>query len=635
MPQTQNFPFLLPKQFKYHRLTSAKLHTILCLLLVVLVFSVPQDSSAASTPSEPLQFSLPLTNVYAREKIELSGSWKYIIDPHQVGLSKPGNRIRNFPRDLVAKGNELVEYEFDSAPEIQVPGDWNTQIPELAWYEGLVWYRKSFEVTPKDNKRYFLYFEGANYWTRAHLNGKRLGEHNGGFTPFAYEVTGLLEAGRNSLVVAVDNTRSEDSIPALDFDWKNYGGITRPVYLVETSSTYIDDYQVWLTEPDHNSEHWIEARVKLGGSNVIKQDVAFDIPELNIRQNKKTDDKGWAEFRIKPKELKLWSPNQPYLYAINFKSESDEIHDDIGFRTISVKGEKILLNNTPVFLKGISLHEESIGKNGNRTLDWSSAEKLLGEAKALGCNYVRLAHYPHSEKMTRLADRMGLLVWSEIPMWQKINFQSTATFELAQKMLVENIHRDKNRASIIIWSVANETPINELRLKFITQLIAQVRELDPTRLVSAAMDKSKIDGNTIIVEDPLGEFLDILAINQYEGWYGKRRLGQISQIKWQSPYQKPLVFSEFGAGALSGYRSDRETRWSEDYQRYLYEETLKMADNIPFLQGISPWILKDFRSPRRYHPRYQNGWNRKGLINEAGKRKLAFKTLHDWYQKKP
>jgi beta-glucuronidase len=233
--------------------------------------------------------------------------------------------------------------------------------------------------------------------------------------------------------------------------------------------------------------------------------------------------------------------------------------------------------------------------------------------------------------MTRTADRLGLLVWSEVPVYWDIAYTNPATRELAARMVSENVLRDRNRASVIVWSVANETPITPERNALLGSMIDRVRQLDPTRLVSAALDQTTKQGDTVIVDDPLGARLDLLAVNEYEGWYGTRSVDRITDVKWQTPYEKPMIFSEFGADALAGHHGAPNERWGEEYQEYFYRQTLAMAERIPFLRGMSPWILKDFRTPRRFHGLYQNFWNRKGLVSETGEKKKAFEVLRSWY----
>jgi beta-glucuronidase len=199
-------------------------------------------------------------------------------------------------------------------------------------------------------------------------------------------------------------------------------------------------------------------------------------------------------------------------------------------------------------------------------------------------------------------------------------------------MQAETIYRDRNRAAVVLWSIGNETPVADNRTRFHAALADTVRTLDPSRLISAALLVERKD-NVIHIADPLLKELDVIAVNTYAGWYGDDTLADVAKLRWEVPADKPLLFSEFGADAQAGFRDDKLRRkFSEDYQADYYRATLAMAAQVPTLRGLSPWVLKDFRSPRREHPVFQNGWNRKGLISETGQRKLAFDILADHYK---
>jgi len=257
---------------------------------------------------------------------------------------------------------------------------------------------------------------------------------------------------------------------------------------------------------------------------------------------------------------------------------------------------------------------------------------LLSIAKYdLNANFVRLAHYPHAEAMTRMADEIGLLVWSEIPVYWDIDFDNAKTLSLAKQMQHDNIIRDRNRVSIAFWSVANETPQTDERLAFLGELIDDVRRLDSTRLVTAALHQVRNEGRVYVVDDPLGQLIDVVSVNTYQGWYGNMSLQNVPSVEWQNPSGKPFLFSEFGAGALYGFRDPQLEKFSEDFQVEYYKATLEMAKQVPGLSGVSPWILKDFKSPRRMHGEYQEYWNRKGLISPEGHKKAAFDVLSEWY----
>jgi beta-glucuronidase len=495
----------------------------------------------------------------------------------------------------------------------------------------MVWFRRTFDFFPDPDKRYFLYFEAVDYHARISFNGDLVGEHEGGFTPFAFEITDRFSStNRNAVTVAVDNTHTPQTVPEVAYDWWNYGGITRPVWLLELPKTFIHSSFVRLADDGRG----IAVDLRLDGPEAVGTEVMVSIPQLELRASAITGADGVASVPLRHDQLELWSPATPKLYQVVIVSPLDTVEEPIGFRSIEVRGRDILVNGEPIFLRGISIHEEPLAAVGTRRMSWSQAEALLRLARdELGCNFVRLAHYPHSERMTRLADKLGLLVWSEVPVYWNIAYSHRPTRDLAVQMVSENVLRDRNRASIIVWSVANETPITTARNAFLGEMIDRVRDLDPTRLVSAALDRTTREGDLIVVDDPLGEHLDILAVNEYEGWYGNRHIDRITDITWKTPYDKPMIFSEFGAGAKAGNHGPKHERWNEEYQEYFYRQTLAMSEHIPFLRGASPWILKDFRSPRRFHGLYQNFWNRKGLVSETGEKKLAFFVLGDWYER--
>jgi beta-glucuronidase len=285
---------------------------------------------------------------------------------------------------------------------------------------------------------------------------------------------------------------------------------------------------------------------------------------------------------------------------VAISTAGDRVQDRIGFRTIEAVGTEIRLNGRSIFLRGISLHEEALGRGGRAT-SRADAESLLGLAKELGCNFVRLAHYPHNEEMTRAADRMGLLVWSEIPVYWTIAWDDAGTLAAARAQLGEEIARDENRASVILWSVGNETPVAEARTRFLRTLVADARSADPTRLLTAALEHHPVGPHAERIDDPLGADLDVLGLNEYVGWYDGLP-EKCDTLEWSAAYAKPIVVSEFGADAKAGMHGDALTRFSEEYQSDLYRRQLSMLGRVPAVRGMSPWILVDFRSPRRSLP---------------------------------
>lgn len=613
-----------------------KLLTAFCILIGVIACrsAVGQDAMPVS-----LRPTFLLTGALQRDSQDLSGQWTYSKDLYRTGLSDINgwvakSRMQRF-RDIdvaavEAKGGvDFYEFDLDRGPIITVPGAWNAAASELRYYDGVIWFQRKFDARLEKGKRAFLRFEAVNYRAYVYLNGKEIGRHEGGFTPFVLEVTDTLRMGDNRLVVGVDSTHDAQSIPTFITDWDLYGGITRPVRLITTAATFIDDATLTL-RPDGR----IVGEVRLQGPQAANQNVEVAIGAL-AKTSAVTDASGRAAIELPaPKNLEPWTPENPTLYDVRFSVAADVLRDRIGFRTIAVKGSQILLNGKPLFLRGISLHEEEFGPNPARNMTEQASRALLHEIKhGLNGNYVRLSHYPHSETTLRLADEMGLLVWSEIPVYWTVDWDNPAVLHKALAMQAETIYRDRNRASVILWSVGNETPVSPSRTRFHVAMADNVRALDSTRLVSAALLVER-KGDVLEIQDPLADKLDVLAVNVYAGWYGSDTLDDIARLRWRVPGDRPLILSEFGADALAGYYGKGTHKFTEEYQAEYYRKTLTMAGRIPTLRGLSPWILKDFRSPRREHPVFQNGWNRKGILSETGVRKQAFGVLADFYRGK-
>ncbi len=635
-----------------------------------------------------------LVNARARDYQSLNGRWEIVIDESGMGWNviTQGNYFDNetiYPET----GMRLLERSFDSRKQLQVPGDWNSQVPELDRYRSKILYHKALTIEPQQGKRYFLHFDGANYTTDLFVNNKLVGRHRGGYTAFNFDITNFIVPGKNIIIVRVDAFLDETTIPTMrtsDF-WK-YGGITRDVGLIAEPETYIAQYHVYLADLDNNE---IRGWVQLGGGSAADRQVTVNIPGADLAASIKTGQDGRGEFTARAKNLALWSPQSPKLYDVALSLDDETIRDRIGFRTVSTRGDRILLNGEPMAIRGISMHEETIRHPGlsNSREDVQAQFDLV---KELNANFVRLAHYPHNEYTVRLADEMGLMLWSEVPIVSLIDWENPQTLAIALSQVTDNVTRDMNRASIVTWSISNESfPQSQARLDFLARLAATVRDLDQShrpvasalvgnpkeefadlgkylftqllkqpdlppatreRLMQMAkgMAQSAAAGGAtpagemnVVIDDPLGEVVDIVGYNEYFGWYysaffaralgvdeGLMRQAMLSimpNIRFANAFRKPMIVSEFGAGAKAGYHSDQAIIWSEEYQAKVYRAQLAMLSQSPAIQGFTPWVLKDFRSHLRELNGIQETYNRKGLVSETGEKKLAFKVLADFY----
>ncbi len=604
----------------------ALLSSALLLCLLPARFSHPQ-TPATQIPDPPAPTLLVAVDQRAAQSLD--GDWHIIADPYLGGLYSFHNALNPngfFKDEEWQQGdNRLVEYSFRKSPTIKVPGDWNTQQESLRLYEGGLWYERHFPFQPAAGQRAFLHIGAANYRARLFVNGQNLCQHEGGFTPFDCEMTAAVKSGDNSVVILVDDTRIADGVPTLKTDWYNYGGLTRDVSAVTVPQSFIDDFDLHL---DRATRSAIQGYVHVADAAPGTQ-VSVDIPELKLHTAGATDASGRVPVSLPAPGLSLWSPGSPKLYHVVLHAGADTLTDEIGFRTIETSGSRILLNGKPIVLHGICIHAEAPFRTGRVNSD-QDVTTLIGWVKELGANYMRLAHYPHDQRMTRVADRAGILVWSEVPVYWAEQFANEAVFQKSQQQIREMIRRDRDKASVILWSIANETPDTPARTAFLTRSANFVREQDPTRLVTAALLVHG-DGNTKYIDDPLGKALDVIGFNEYIGWY-ERAPEDADKITWVISYDKPLIVSEFGADAKAGLHGKPTERWTEEYQASVFRHQIGMLNKIRQLRGTTPWILMDFRSPTRQLPGVQDGFNRKGLISDQGQKKEAFTILQKAYR---
>jgi beta-glucuronidase len=621
---------LFEKELKSMRLSTMQLRCSLGLALATLAPSTIAQSN----------FQTLLVGVDHRTTVSLDGNWHYLVDQSPARALYTGNgeindksyAMNSHPN--ISNGPHNEEYDFSTAPTLKVPGDWNTQVQQLFNYEGVIWYQRDFDAQPRPGTRTFLHIGAANYRSHVWVNQKRVCDHEGGYTPFDCEVTAVLHPGSNFVVIAVDATRLVDGIPSVGIDWMNYGGLTRDVSLITVPKAFIDDYDVHLA----HGATWQPGNQELTGYVHVLDapagtPVTIEIPEAGVKTAATTDADGRAPFTVTAGKLTLWSPESPKLYKVTVATGSgdqqDKITDDIGFRDIRVDGTRILLNGKAIFLQGANMHAEAPLRGGRANTDQDVAT-IFGYLKDLNANFVRLAHYPQDERMERAADRDGIMVWSEIPLWQHISYDKPEVYAKATHMLNEMIRRDRNKASVIMWSVSNETPNNPTRTSFLTNLANESRRLDPTRPVTSAILGPRSNGDQMVNDDPFTKALDIVGQNEYIGWYSDTP-ESADTMHWTLP-QKPIIMSEFGAEAKAGNHGAINQRWTEEQQAYVFQHQLVMFARIPQLRGTTPWILMDFRSPTRNIPKLQDGYNRKGLISEDGKKKQAFFIMQKAYK---
>ncbi len=555
-----------------------------------------------------------------RQADALHGPWFFTLDLFDEGLRQKWFADTPLPAPQWPKPRD---YDASAGDTLDVPSCWNMARPEWRHFEGAAWYTRTLHHTPDPQLPHTVLRVGAaNYQARVFLNGVFLGAHHGGSTPFCADLSVHLQPGANRLQIQVDNRRERSRVPMNHFDWFNHGGIYREVQLLRLPQIYIRDASLQLL-PDGTFSH-LQADIRL--SEKVDAVAQLLVPELGIVQDIViTAGTGALDVQASPE---LWSPESPRLYQVVFRIMTDTVTEHIGFREVRAQGQQILLNGRPVYLRGICVHEDDVLLGKVSTV--ADVRRRLADARALGCNFLRLSHYPHHEHVAQLADELGFLLWEEIPVYWAIDFANPATLRDASNQLLELIRRDRNRASVILWGVGNENEDSDARLAFMRHLAEIAKQADPTRLVGAAC---LINRNKFCIEDRLTDHIDVIGINEYFGWYEPDFSG-LQRLLHASAPDKPVIISETGADALAGHHGRADEFFTEECQAEVYEQQIAHLESAPYVCGMTPWLLYDFRSERRQTV-FNQGFNRKGLIAEDKKtRKRAFEVLAAFYRRR-
>lgn len=546
----------------------------------------------------------------------LCGDWHFTPDLFDEGL-----RQRWYADPAVPMAQWAVPRDADlwASSTLQVPGCWTAAPgrPEWRHYEGAGWYARTFDWHPDPLRpRLVLRVGAAAYEARVFLNGVFVASHRGASTPFCVELTVHARPGVNRLLIQVDNRRRPERVPMHHFDWFNHGGLHREVCLMALPPVFIRRFALWQAEGGIG--------VELLLSDPVNGAATVEVPALGLRATVPME--GGHGQALLPAKPEAWAPEAPHLYDARAGFGLDQVADRVGFRTLGTRGGDILLNGAPVFMRGVCVHEDD--RELGRVATEADMRRRAAHAKELGCNALRLAHYPHHEGMARIADEAGLLLWAEVPVYWAIDFTNPDTYADAENQLLELIERDRNRASVVLWGVGNENADTDARYAFMSRLAEAARAADPTRLVAAAC---LINRDLFRVEDRLAAHLDVVGVNEYFGWYEPGFEG-LDRLLSNTRPGKPLVISETGADAMAGQRGSASTLFTEEHQAAVYAGQIgAVSRHADLVRGFFPWLLYDFRSERRQTP-LQKGWNRKGLMGEdKATKKLAFDVLSKWY----
>jgi beta-glucuronidase len=575
----------------------------------------------------------------------LDGPWRFRLDPSGVGVK------HHWERSSSAAGWKPVT----------VPNVWNNGDPSAAsMLGGVGWYRRDFALPSASAAlQWAVRFESVNYRSTVWLNGRLLGRNTGAFVPFQFLLKGLRRGGTNRLVVRVDSRHKTSDFPVGGFTsggdptggWWNYGGLQREVYLQRIDKVAFDQVVVRPVLPCTACSAKIEARVTLRNVSGAAQRVSVSgsYGGRALRLSSRTigaGRTGTLAGTVRFPHPELWSPASPHLYAVHLTVRAGghavggyDLHS--GIRSIKVVNGRLMLNGRYLQLRGVGLHEDSKA-DGFAISDARRAE-LLETAKDLGATVIR-THYPFAPYTHELADRLGLLIWSEIPVYHVSvdNLAKHAVRDAAIALLARNIKTNQNHPSVLLWSLGNELssrPTLSQRL-YLKGGARAAHRLDPTRPVGLAVAGYP----TALCQRAAYASLQVLGINDYFGWYvgpsgqifDRTRLpAYLDAVRACYPRQA-IVVTEFGAEA--NREGPPEEKGSYAYQQDFVNYQLGVFATKPWLSGALYWALNEFwvrpgwdgGDPRPQPPIFQ-----KGLVTYDGVRKPAFADVQRWFRQTP
>jgi len=566
----------------------------------------------------------PQSNPF-RQSINLLGFWDFRFDPD-------------------GKGEQFGWDEgFTGGRPIAVPASWNDQFEDWRDYLGPAWYQTRFDLPwGWKERQVHLRFGSVNYFAEVWLNGTRLGQHEGGHLPFEFDVTPHVQPQENILVVRVEGELAPDRVPpgnapgpaeqslwirypATSFDFFPFCGIHRPVLLYTTPHDAIADLTV-VTEIE-GGDGLVRVRLECADEAAARFTVRRHDIEI-LAKGPASD-----EAVLVVPDAALWSPASPYLYNLTIELTDDgSVFDrytlSIGIRTIVVDGDALLLNGQPVILKGFGRHEDF--PVTGRGLVPAVIVKDYALMTWVGANSFRTTHYPYSDQMMDLADRLGFLVIDETPAVGLFFDQNGLERRLAlcRQFTQEMIARDKNHPSVIMWSLANEPHSRHPAAKaFFRELYDLAKSLDPTRPVTLV-------SHVGVGEEEAFEFCDVVCLNRYYGWYSQPgRLEEGCALLSEeldalhAKYPKPLLLTELGADTIPGCHAQPPEMFSEEYQAEMLTRYIEVLSSKPWVVGQHVWNLCDFKTAQSVL-RF-GGMNMKGIFTRDRRPKLAAHQLRE------
>jgi beta-glucuronidase len=585
--------------------------------------------------------------------------------PYPVGFSRTSNPVLQLDGAwLFGIGNVLNDPEL-SLRKVQVPFSFNTFGSELATYQGPFSFVKTFHLDAVEKGLYRLCFKSVGGRCSVYLNGSKLCDSTDSYQPVYCDSTTALRAGENTLIVVGDNTPTTATLPPSLFEesksgWHVYAGITKGVELERLPEQYCVRLQISSAGDKLRGEAVFAGCPETCRFRLLDGERTLAEQELVPAASGKY---ATAVFTLeRPAELEDWRPGCPKLYTLEAQTPAETVAVETGFRSVRVNKDSILLNGAPFTIRGVCMHEEDVRLGS--ALNAAAVERNLSLAQELGCNFIRLAHYPHGDETLEFCDQKGICCWSEIPNYQaglgfiqrlfgksKLLKQRVTLAKVFQSILetkqllndrylteagiqlAKMVTQNLNHPSILFWGVGNEcytyTPASRRALRFLRDT---VRIFDQTRLVGYAA--FTIPGVTERLEQSFSEF-DVVCANEYCGWYYGS--AEDSEAFWNSlyrKYHKPMFCTETGSDAKFGAQGvDLPKRGvnSEEYQIHVIERHLRLTDTVKGYCGTCIWALKDFYCEEYGAEDLVPFFNPKGLVSADYQKKKAFAVVSELY----
>lgn len=587
------------------------------------------------------------TTTPTRALLDLSGLWKFMIDEEvtPIDVTKP------LPTDEV----------------LAVPASFNDQTAsqKIRDHSGYFWYETNFDIAkPLRSQRLVLRFGSATHEAWVYLNGQEITHHKGGFTPFEVEINDYLQASNNRLTVKLSNLLDYSTLPVghyseskdenghlvrkvdENFDFFNYAGLQRPVKIYSTPQAHIDDITVVPNVDLAAKSANVHTTIKAAGDFDEVKVTILDQAGKEVVSGEGTDEV------LTISNVNLWQPLNAYLYTakvdlIKNGDVEDTYSEPFGVRKIAVQNGQFLINGEPFYFKGFGKHEDTYvhGRGFNEPVNVLDINLM----KDMGANSFRTSHYPYSEEMMRLCDREGIVVIDEttavglmvtfgfdVSMLESDDYEDDTwkelkTAEAHKQVIRELIDRDKNHASVVMWSIANEAAtFSKGAHDYFKPLFDEARELDPQKRPCTYTSIMMANPKT----DECIDLVDVIALNRYYGWYignGDLKTAETSTRDELKEYQakfpdKPIMYTEYGADTVAGLHSKYGEPFSEEFQEDYYRMSSKVFDEIPNFVGEQLWNFADFQT--KFGIQRVQG-NKKGIFTRAREPKMVVRYLKD------